>query len=496
MTAPPDAETRALARGGGVSLLGSATSAVMGFVLTVVLARLLGDSGSGVVLQAIAVFTIVLSFARAGLDSGAVWMFPRLVSADPSRLRGTLLWMLAVTAAAGGVCALGVELAAGFLDPTVADAVRAAGWFLPAGALLLVALAATRGLGGVVPYSVVGSIALPAARPLFVWIAVALGASLAMVTLAWALPLPLALVAAIAVLRVQVLRHEQGVRGPWRVDKPVRRELLGYAWPRTISAGLEQSIIWLDVLIVGVIAGTAAAGVYGGASRFVAAGLIIDSALRIVVSTRFSALLHEGRVAEVQSLYRTAATWLVLFGAPIYLILGVFASVVLGLLGPGFEEGSTALAILCGGAILTFAAGNIHSVLLMSGRSGWGAFNKAVVLALNIVGNLLLVPVLGIAGAALVWSASMLVDALLAAIEVRVFLGIRAGWGATAYALLVPLASVGLPALAARLVLGETLLGLLVGTALGVILFLTWCALDRRRLNIHALVAFAQRKQN
>jgi len=489
-------ETRQLARGGGISLLGSATSAVMGFVLTVVLARTLGDSGSGVVLQAIAVFTIVLSFARAGLDSAAVWMLPRLVTRDPSRIRGTLLWMLAVTTAAGVLCALIVELAAPLLDAAVVDAVRVAGWFLPAGALVLVALAATRGLGGVAPYALVGSVALPTARPLFVGIAAALGASLALVTLAWALPLPLALVAALAVLRVQVVRHEGGTRGPWRIDKPVRRELLGYAWPRTLSAGLEQSIIWLDVLIVGIIAGTAAAGVYGGASRFVAAGLIIDSALRIVVSSRFSALLYENRIEDVQALYRTAATWLVLFGAPIYLLLGVFAPVVLRLLGPGFEQGSTALAILCAGAVLTFAAGNIHSVLLMSGRSGWGAFNKAVVLALNIAGNVLLVPVLGIAGAALVWSLSMVIDAALAAIEVRVLLGIRLGFGSAAYALLVPLVSVGLPAIGARLLLGETLLALCVGGALGVILFAGWCLLDRRRLNIHSLLALAQSKQN
>ena len=489
-------ETRQLARGGGISLLGSATSALMGFVLTVVLARTLGDSGSGVVLQAIAVFTIVLSFARAGLDSAAVWMLPRLVTRDPSRIRGTLLWMLAVTAAAGVLCALIVEVAAPLLDVAVVDAVRVAGWFLPAGALVLVALAATRGLGGVAPYALVGSVALPTARPLFVGIAAAAGASLALVTLAWALPLPLALVAALAVLRVQVLRHERGARGPWRIDRPVRRELLGYAWPRTLSAGLEQSIIWLDVLIVGVIAGTAAAGVYGGASRFVAAGLIIDSALRIVVSSRFSALLYENRIGDVQALYRTAATWLVLFGAPIYLLLGIFAPVVLRLLGPGFEQGSTALAILCAGAVLTFAAGNIHSVLLMSGRSGWGAFNKVVVLVLNIVGNVLLVPVLGIAGAALVWSLSMVVDAALAAIEVRVLLGIRLGFASAAYALLVPLASVGLPAIGARLLLGETLLALCSGGALGVILFLGWCLLDRRRLNIHSLLALAQSKQN
>lgn len=69
------------------------------------------------------------------------------------------------------------------------------------------------------------------------------------------------------------------------------------------APGMEQATIWLGVLLVGILAGPAAAGVYGGASRFVQAGLIIDSAIRVVVSPRFSAMLHLKDTKGVQSLY-------------------------------------------------------------------------------------------------------------------------------------------------------------------------------------------------
>ncbi|WP_082716669.1 flippase [Microterricola viridarii] len=505
--APPDLsapDTRRLAREGTASLLGSAISATMGFALIVVLARTLGDAGAGVVLQTIAVFTIVLSLARAGMDSAAVWIMPRLASHNPAAIRGTLTSMLLITAVLSTVCgALTVALAPQLAQlgdshaSDVADAVALVGWFLPAGALVLVALAATRGLGGIVPYVSVGSIGLPVIRPIAVWAVAIAGGSYASVALAWAAPLPLALVAAAFVLRVQVARHERtaGVRGSWRVDPAIRRSVVAYALPRTLSAGMEQSLIWLDVLIVGIIAGSAAAGIYGGASRFIAAGLIIDTALRIVVATRFSSLLFQEKYGEVQALYRIAARWLVLLSAPIYVVLAVFAPVVLGWLGPEFEQGSTALAILCVGAILTCTTGNIQSVLLMSGRSGWAAFNKAVVLALNVGGNLILIPLIGVNGAAITWAFSMLVDAVLAVIEVRHFIGIRMEFGTIAYALLIALTTFGIPAIAFRLSLGATLPALALSLAVSALLFVGWCALDRDRLQLRDFALLARRQK-
>lgn len=497
-----DNGARKLAREGAVGFVGAAASAFLGFVLTVVLARVLGDTGSGVILQAIAVFTIALSLARAGMDSAAVWIMPRLSAHDPSKIRGALLMMLLLTAGCSTVCALAVITLAptfalsGDRNATdVAHAVAAAGWFLPAAALMLLALAATRGLGGVLPYVGVGSVAMPALRTGAVWLVAIAGGSLVAVTVAWAAPMVIALVAALVVLGLQIRRHERagGVRGVWRVHPEIRASVRTYALPRVLSAGLEQSILWSGVLLVGFLAGSTSAGVYGGASRLVAAGFIVDTAVRIVVSTRFSALLFAGRLADLEHLYRTAAIWLVLISTPAYVVLAAFAPVVLTLLGPGFEAGSGVLVILCAGAVLTFTAGNIHSVLLMSGRSGWAAVNKAVVLVINVLGNLILVPVIGINGAAISWALSMLIDAVLAAVEVRRFIGIRIWAPSIGYALVVPLLTFGLPALVVLRTLGATVPALALTVTIGAVLFLVWCALDRKRLHLTDLVGSTRR---
>jgi O-antigen/teichoic acid export membrane protein len=498
-------EQRALARGGIPSFIGAAASAVLGFLLTVALARLLGESGTGIVLQGIAVFTIALSLGRAGMDSTAIWLLPRLAESAPEQLRGTLTFLALVAliagcAAAGAVMLLASNLGgAGASSNELAEVLVAIAWFLPVAAVLLVVLSATRALGGVLPYVAVGNLALPAARLALVAAIAAIGGSLAAVGLAWTAPLPAALAAGAVVLALQLRRHARGldVRIPRWVTSRTRARIQRYAAPRMLSAGLEQAVLWLDVLIVGAILGPAAAGIYGGASRFIAAGLIVDTALRVVVSPRFSVLLGAGRIRDAQGLYQTAARWLVLFSTPIYLVLAIHAPVVLGWLGPGFREGATALAILSIGAVITFMAGNIHSVLLMSGRSGWAAFNKVVVLIINVVGNLLLIPVLGINGAAITWAGSMLIDAALATVQVHRLIGVRVDLVGVCYATLVPVLSVGVPALVIRLLWGSNGGTLLLSLAVGAVLFVSWCLLDGRRLQLRnlALVVRTRRKE-
>lgn len=483
------AETRGFARTGGISFAGAAISALMGFVFTVVVARSLGEYGAGVVLQSIAVFSITLGVVKCGMDSVTVWLMPRLLVSDPERIRSSLLFALLVATGGGVVGGVALTLSAPVIaghDPALVTAFQLLAWFVAPGAVMMVALAATRGLGGILPYVLVGSIAVPVSRPLLVLGVGLIGGTASMAVSAWGIPLTLGMIAALVVLGREVRALEQGMGSRrWWPDRTQVLDMVRFSLPRTVSVGLEQSLVWLQVVLVGVIAGTAASGVYGGAARLVAAGLIADTAIRVVVSPRFSHFLHQQDLAQAQNLYRVATVWLLLLSTPIFLTLGVFAPTVLGWLGPGFVAGSAALAVLAVGSVLTMAAGNIHSVLLMSGRSGWAAGNKVVALVLNIGLNLLLVPWIGIVGAAVAWSLAIMVDAILAAIEVRLLVGMRPELRAAAYAIAVPVLTVGIPAALFAAVIGRDRFGaLLLTVVIGGVALLGWCVLDRRRLHL------------
>ena len=477
-----------LARAGLISFAGSVVGALLGFVLTFVLARSFGSGGAGVVLQAIALFTIGVSVGRGGLDTAVTWMLPRLLLSSREELGGTVRHTLILSLVGGVLAALLTTVVARLVfDSDVQHAVLASVWAMPLAAVTLVGTAALRSLGGISAYILIVQILVPVLRVAFVVAVAALGYGATTGAFAWALPYALSAVLTLAILiRTLPRRFEARLRDG--SSRETRRQIHRYSVGRSAGTILEQGLLYLDVLIVGALVGTAAAGVYGTESRFVAAGLIVDTALRFVMAPIFSALLFEDRRAEVQELYVRSTVWLVLLSVPIYLGLAVYAPVVLAWLGPDFDDGVVAMQILCLGSALTLTAGNIHTMLLMAGRSGQAAINKLIVLTTNVGLNFLLVPTWGIEAAAVVWVVSMLLDALLAMWQVHRHTGVGPRPAGIGYALGVTLLTVGVPALVLRAWLGATGLSMLAAALSAAVFLGTWIYLDRRRLHMSELV--------
>jgi O-antigen/teichoic acid export membrane protein len=376
---------------------------------------------------------------------------------------------------------------AAFTGPVDA-AIGTVALFLVAAVVMTVALAATRAFGGVLPFNAIGNVAVPVLRPLALLAVLSLGGGSVAAAASWAVPWAIGMTLALWVLFRLLIRSTVASTGTWLPDWPLLREVFTYSLPRTLMAGLEQTVIWVDVVLVGAILGSTAAGVYGSAARFVAAGIVVLTALRIVVAPRFSALLAERRVDEVELLYSVTARWILLLGAPIYLVLAVYAPTVLGWLGPGFQAGVPVMVTLSLGSILLLAAGNVQSLLLMSGRSSWGAFNKLVVVVFNVGGNLLLIPRWGIEGAALIWAASMALDTALATWQVHRATGIALAIRSVAGTVLAVATCVAVPSLAVAVWAGQGTWQFGVSVLLGGVVLLCYCIVDRKRLRLDELV--------
>ncbi len=492
----------AVARSGALALVGAVVSALMGFAFTITLGRTLGPAGAGVVLQAVAAFTIALAVGRFGLDTTAVWLLPRLADENPARLRAGLTGLLLPALGLGVVAGLGLAAIAATYPPQQRELTLAL-WgmagFLPLAAVMTVGLSATRGLGGVRPFVLINSIAVPTARPALVLAITALGLGSVAVAISWVAPTVLAVVVTLWLLRRRVRRAERRAGDPpvdaWP-DRGLVRRIRGYALPRSVSTVLEQGLLWLDVVLVGVLAGQAAAGVYGTASRLVAAGLVLSTALRIVVAPQYSRSLGRGDVPAAQRLYTMTTSWIVLGSLPVPILFSLFGGTWLGLFGPGFQDGSLALGLLCVGLAGVLLAGNIQSMLLMSGRSGWVAVNKGLALLVTLGLLVILVPWLGIEGAAIAWSVGALVDTGLATWQVQRLIGVTVAGSDVGVAVLVATVGFGLPALVSRLLLGDTWTALLIGTVVGGAVWAGASAWLRERLHLHGVLMMVQRRRS
>ena len=109
---------------------------------------------------------------------------------------------------------------------------------------------------------------------------------------------------------------------------------------------------------------------------------------------------------------------------PLYLVLAIFPAVILGIFGSRYTAGASALTVLSLAMLINLGTGNVTVVLLMGGKSSWSAINAGAALIANVGLNLLLVPRIGILGAAIAWSASIAMDNVTAMIEIRWVMGL------------------------------------------------------------------------
>jgi O-antigen/teichoic acid export membrane protein len=462
---------RGAARNSGWGAAGAAVAAVLGFVLVLLVARVAGAHQAGLFFAATAIVMVGVAVCAAGADTGLLWALSRDRAVGGARdLRALVTVALVPVAVIALVAGVLLALLAPVIAPMfgssdveqTATMLRVAALGIVLGPLAQCLVQATRGLGDVRPFVAVQQVGLPTLRVVAV-IALALLGVVSVQSLAWAWVSPFALSLAVAGWFV-ARRIRSAERAAAAEPNPVTRTTIRAFWrfaaPRGLGSACSQALTWSDVLLVAILASPSVAAVYAAASRFASGGQIALQAMRLGIGPQVGAAFARGDVERVTVLYRASTTWAVMLSWPIFLTLAMFPDVALGIFGPEFVSGSTALVILALAMMFSVGIGNVGTVLLMSGNSFWAARNSAAALGVNIALNLALVPALGAVGAALSWMAAIVVENVLGLWLVHSRLGV-AGHGRrfwlTAASVVVTL---GLVALGCRVLIGADLVAL------------------------------------
>jgi len=315
--------------------------------------------------------------------------------------RRTLVW---TALAFGGSMALIVSLGLAIAAPTVARTIgigEAGVPLLRAGAALLASHVVAdlttnyiRASGAFRLYSVLD--ALPAfAEIAAVAVVVTMGASLVVAA-------ELLVVADVAIAAWCLVRLVRAAP-PIRPSAAELRSMLRYSLP-LVPLGLGD---WLmnqsDRIVIAALLGTADAGVYSAAYALGSLPILVVRPLQIVLLAHLSAMWDRGESLRVQQRLALAIK--------AYFTLALPAAVGIALVGPALlviVTGATVaewnvsvvLLVSLGTALFGGTIVAVHSLLLLHWTRACGIVYMACA-ALNIVGNLALVPVIGIAGAAL-----------------------------------------------------------------------------------------------
>jgi polysaccharide biosynthesis protein PslJ len=286
---------------------------------------------------------------------------------------------------------------------------------------------------------------------------------------------------------------QSGRPGAWGLLSPRTRRLAAEFWgftgPRAFQATFQVTVLYLDVLIVGALASTYQAGIYSAVSKLAILGTFALEGNRLAIGPQLSAMLGRREYGRAAELYQTATRSLVLATFPLYVVLAIFPATILGIFGSRYTAGASALTVLSLAMLINLGTGNVTVVLLMGGKSSWSAINAGAALIANVGLNLLLVPHLGILGAAIAWSASIAIDNITAMIQIRWVMGLApfgSGYWLTTGTTLYCFGTTGI---AARLILGQTLPALIVAVLAGLVSYALMLYLARDRMQLAELVA-------
>lgn len=452
MSAPRGLDGRAgLARSGLVALVGSVVNGVAALGVVLAVTRGLGDAdAAGTVFTAIAVFNIAYLVSSLGADVAVV----RAVAGggdERAVIRTALFPTLVLSIAVAAVLVAARHRLDGAIDGSggLAGALLVLAPLVPAAAATTVFMAATRGRGTMVPTAVVERITRPGVQLAALGAAGLVGAGVTGTVAAWSVGFGLVAAPAIAwTLRTgqhplvgaaahgaaghgtatsTAAGHARGVGGVADHIVPAGVTIPGYwsfALPQAAATVFQVALRWADVVLVAALADPAGAAVYTAASRLLLAGNFVNLAVVQAVSPMIRRALARGDRDGAEDLLRTGAAWLVCAVWPGYFLLIAFGHRVLGVFGDGYDEGWAPLAVLCAAMLVASAVGPIEAVLSMSGGSRLALADNAAAVVVNVTLNVLLIPRLGIEGAALAWAAGLLTTNLAPLVQVRRRLGI------------------------------------------------------------------------
>ncbi len=504
------ADVRMVARGGIANLVGAMATGVFQFALVVIVARTLYRAQSGAFFEAVALFAILSNTCELGADTGLTRFIPRYRVdgrvADIRRGIGIAVWPAVASGVIFGALAVifAHPLAEVFTNHRAGDVgmvttyVRVLALFLPLACCYTVVIAGTRGFGTMMPNALIDRCMRPVLQCVLVGLVLVFTTGPAWISAGWGIPYAIGLVAGVLWLGVLVRRTERQAAGhpvaPPTEPRKLAREFWMFTAPRGLTGAFQVSILWVGPLLVGSLLSTPDASVYTASTRYLVAGSLVNTAIIQVIAPKLSELLAAGLADRARSIYRVATAWLVMLAWPMYLTFAVWAPVMLRAFGHRFAGGEGTLEVLAITMLFATAIGPIDMVLLMGGRSSLNLLNVVIALVLNVVIGFLLIPSLGIVGAAFGLAAAILFNNVAPLFEVRSFIKIDPLGPAFVPVTAASLGCFGVIGVAARFTLGESIPVFLASLVVSTILYLLLLVHYRERLELVVLLQTIKRK--
>jgi len=370
----------------------------------IALARILGLDGIGQVLLALSVVNILSLIAKFGMEDAMMRFVPMYIDQeDRARLRGTIYFALKLCFSISIICVLLAIALSDFISIKVFHS-EGLTKLLPVAAVAIIANVMRGVMGGILKgYRDTFKAVLPefCISPslrlvIFLLLSIIDGSPVfAIYAYVSGEVISALLSAAFLLKRVRDINSKE--------RRSEYKKILDVAFTMVFTGGLSIILFTqADLWIVGMFRSTEDVGIYGVTAKLVMLIILPLTTFSTIIPPLMASIYTSGDLTELRKLVSESSRWILSISMPIILILILEGELILKLVfGDKFVVGYSALLILTVGHLINVSAGLVGYLLQMTG--GHRIIMKINIFwgILNVILNIILVPRLGIVGAAL-----------------------------------------------------------------------------------------------
>lgn len=201
----------------------------------------------------------------------------------------------------------------------------------------------------------------------------------------------------------------------------VTKDLLLFSLPLLVTYVLSTIFLQMDTLMLGYFKTAAIVGLYNAALPVSQLIPIFMTSLIFIYVPIASQLYSKNLMGEIRRNYAILTKWIFSAALPFFLIVFLFPEAVLNVLfGSAYTQTSVALAlrILAVGMFIPVFLGPNAATLIVIGKTQLNLIDNLIGAIVNVALNLLLIPTLGIIGAAIAAAISIGLTSTLISLQI------------------------------------------------------------------------------
>ena len=397
---------------GGISFFLRIGGQIVGFLLTLLIARYFRAEGLGEYMLAVVVLRIFTLIAKLGMDTVSIRFIASFAKQKKWRsllhFRKKVVSTLLVTSISSSSLMYFLANAIANLLNINPEYIRLFSFFILPMTFFILHYQSLRGLKKIAAFSFFYRMSQALFTIITIIILLQYSDDSIVPFYAYITSLTIVSLLAFVVFR-SVLKEKIEENAEEEIEEKSLKNILAVAMPLMFAQSVQFIMAWTDKIMIGNMMSATDVGIYGVAFKLSMFASITLMAINSIAAPKFAEMYGENNIEGLKKVAQQSTKMIFWSTLPLVILFFMFPELLLGLFGEHFKIGVYAFLLLSFGKLISSFSGSVGNLLQMTGKQLIYMNILLVGAIINVLLNYFLIPIYGINGAAIASMTSIII---------------------------------------------------------------------------------------